>query len=198
MSALVGQSQGATGALQATQAGNQLLALQAQQLADLTASVAANGRAQALIRGRARGRGRTGPRAAPPLPDAGHRLPARQRPDVRTAATEGAAMDGKMLARLGAVVFVAVAITATAIEMTRKEEAEAWPRRHPIARSVARRTPLPIRCAKGRAPVPAAGPRPQPLAPGCLAPGTRSRRDRFLGRSDQPRRPAAPINAEGR
>src|SRR3546814_643857 len=37
MSALVGQSQGATGALQATQAGNQLLALQAQQLADLPA-----------------------------------------------------------------------------------------------------------------------------------------------------------------
>ncbi|WP_104493693.1 P-type conjugative transfer protein TrbJ [Paracoccus denitrificans] len=48
MSALVGQSQGATGALQATQAGNQLLALQAQQLADLTAVVSANGRAQAL------------------------------------------------------------------------------------------------------------------------------------------------------
>lgn len=48
MSALVGQSQGATGALQATQAGNQLLALQTQQLADLTAVVAANGRAQSL------------------------------------------------------------------------------------------------------------------------------------------------------
>ncbi len=48
MSALVGQSQGATGALQATQAGNQILALQAQQLADLTAVVAANGRARAL------------------------------------------------------------------------------------------------------------------------------------------------------
>ncbi len=48
MSALIGQSQGATGALQALQAGNQLLALQAQQLADLTAVVAANGRAQAL------------------------------------------------------------------------------------------------------------------------------------------------------
>ncbi|WP_027061090.1 P-type conjugative transfer protein TrbJ [Mesorhizobium loti] len=48
MSALIGQSQGATGALQATQAGNQLLGLQAQQLADLTAVVAANGRAQAL------------------------------------------------------------------------------------------------------------------------------------------------------
>ncbi|EJN03476.1 P-type conjugative transfer protein TrbJ [Phyllobacterium sp. YR531] len=47
-SALVGQSQGATGALQAAQAGNQLLALQAQQLADLTAVVSANGRAQAL------------------------------------------------------------------------------------------------------------------------------------------------------
>lgn len=48
MSALIGQSQGATGALQAAQAGNQLLALQGQQLADLTAVVAANGRAQML------------------------------------------------------------------------------------------------------------------------------------------------------
>lgn len=48
MSELVGRSQSATGALQATQAGNQLLALQAQQLADLTAVMAANGRAQAL------------------------------------------------------------------------------------------------------------------------------------------------------
>ena len=36
-------------------------------------------------------------------------------------------MDGKMLARLGAVVFVAVAVTATAIEMSRNEEpAESW------------------------------------------------------------------------
>jgi P-type conjugative transfer protein TrbJ len=48
MSALVSSSQGATGALQATQAGNQLLALQAQQLADLTALLAAHGRAQNL------------------------------------------------------------------------------------------------------------------------------------------------------
>lgn len=48
MSTLVGQSQGATGALQATQAGNQLLALQSQQLSDLVALVSANGRAAAL------------------------------------------------------------------------------------------------------------------------------------------------------
>ena len=48
MSALVSSSQGATGALQASQAGNQLLGLQAQQLADLTAAVAAQGRAHAL------------------------------------------------------------------------------------------------------------------------------------------------------
>lgn len=34
-------------------------------------------------------------------------------------------MDGKLFARLGAIVFVAVAVTATAIEMTRKEEAPA-------------------------------------------------------------------------
>jgi type IV secretion system protein TrbJ len=48
MSALVMSSQAATGALQATQAGNQLVALQALQLADLTATVAAQGRAQSL------------------------------------------------------------------------------------------------------------------------------------------------------
>jgi len=48
MSELVGQSQGATGALQATQAGNQILALQSQQLSDLVALISANGRAGAL------------------------------------------------------------------------------------------------------------------------------------------------------
>ena len=48
MAALVTSSQSATGALQAAQAGNQLAALLAQQLADLTAIVAAQGRAQGL------------------------------------------------------------------------------------------------------------------------------------------------------
>lgn len=48
MTALVTQSQGAGGALQAAQAGNQLLALQAQQLTQLTALIAAQGRADAL------------------------------------------------------------------------------------------------------------------------------------------------------
>lgn len=47
-SALLTSSQGASGSLQATQAGNQLLALNAQQLADLTAVVTAQGRAQSL------------------------------------------------------------------------------------------------------------------------------------------------------
>lgn len=45
---LVSASQSATGALQAAQAGNQLLAVQAGQLADLTATLAAAGRAQSL------------------------------------------------------------------------------------------------------------------------------------------------------
>jgi type IV secretion system protein TrbJ len=48
MSALVASSQSATGALQAAQAGNQLVALQAQQLVDLTATVAAQSRATNL------------------------------------------------------------------------------------------------------------------------------------------------------
>ncbi|ESY01368.1 conjugal transfer protein TrbJ [Mesorhizobium sp. LNJC405B00] len=51
-SALVGASQSAVGVLQATQAGNQLLAVQARQVADLTAMLAAQGRAAALEQAR--------------------------------------------------------------------------------------------------------------------------------------------------
>ena len=50
---LVTASQSATGALQAAQAGNQLLALQSQQIADLTAAVTAQARAMALDAARA-------------------------------------------------------------------------------------------------------------------------------------------------
>jgi type IV secretion system protein TrbJ len=46
--ALVSSSQSAVGALQAAQAGNQLVALQTRQLADLTAVIAAQSRAQSL------------------------------------------------------------------------------------------------------------------------------------------------------
>jgi P-type conjugative transfer protein TrbJ len=49
MTTLTNASQSATGGLQATQAGNQLLALISQQLADLLAVEAANGRARALV-----------------------------------------------------------------------------------------------------------------------------------------------------
>ena len=45
---LVSSSQSAEGILQATQAGNQLIALQTRQLADLTALIAAQSRAQSL------------------------------------------------------------------------------------------------------------------------------------------------------
>jgi P-type conjugative transfer protein TrbJ len=46
--ALISNSQSATGALQASQAGNQLVALQTKQLADLTGVMAAIARAQSL------------------------------------------------------------------------------------------------------------------------------------------------------
>jgi P-type conjugative transfer protein TrbJ len=46
--ALISSSQSAVGALQAVQAGNQLVALQTKQLADLTAVIAAQSRAQSL------------------------------------------------------------------------------------------------------------------------------------------------------
>ena len=48
INALISTSQGATGALQALQSGNQLTALQTKQLADLTAVMAAIARAQSL------------------------------------------------------------------------------------------------------------------------------------------------------
>ncbi|MDH1270491.1 P-type conjugative transfer protein TrbJ [Rhizobium pusense] len=49
---LVDASQSAVGVLQATQAGNQLLAVQARQMADLTAMLAAQGRANTLEQSR--------------------------------------------------------------------------------------------------------------------------------------------------
>jgi len=50
--ALVTASQGSTGALQAAQSGNQLVALQTKQLADLTAIMASIARAQSLAAAR--------------------------------------------------------------------------------------------------------------------------------------------------
>lgn len=49
---LIGASQSAVGVLQASQAGNQLLGVQARQLADLTALLAAQGRAQSIEQAR--------------------------------------------------------------------------------------------------------------------------------------------------
>ena len=46
--ALITSSQSASGALQAAQSGNQLIAIQTRQLADLTAVMAAIARAQSL------------------------------------------------------------------------------------------------------------------------------------------------------
>lgn len=53
ISTVVGASQSATGALQAAQAGNQLLAIQSQQIADLAAVMTAQGRAEMLDAARA-------------------------------------------------------------------------------------------------------------------------------------------------
>lgn len=85
-------------------------------------------------------------------------------------------MDGKMLARLGALVFVAVAMTAAAIEMTRKEDVPAsepvrlQPPRDPL-REGQRRCQRLGQDAAGDA--------------GCLSVWAESR-DRFLGRTPGP------------
>ena len=93
-------------------------------------------------------------------------------------------MDGKMLARLGAIVFIAFAITATAIEMTRKDEAP---------------TPRPARVAEPvRDPLREGQRRCQQLGEAaahdaeCLRVWAETR-DRFLGRT-----PRAPAASEGR
>lgn len=93
-------------------------------------------------------------------------------------------MDGKLLARLGAVVFVAVAITATAIEMSRNQEAgESWTSSRPTMVS-----PDPLRDELFRCQaLGEAGPRD----PACLRAWAENRR-RFL---DPGAQPAPPLSA---
>lgn len=95
-------------------------------------------------------------------------------------------MDGKMLARLGAIIFVAIATTATAIEMTRKQDAPA----SPLARlQQPERDPLregQLRCQQ-------LGQQAASDAE-CLRVWAETR-DRFLGHTSAP---AAPATSEGR
>lgn len=95
-------------------------------------------------------------------------------------------MEGKMLARLAAIVFVAVAITATAIEKTRKDDAPASP---PVRLLQPERDPLregQRRCQQlGEAAASDAE---------CLRVWAETR-DRFLGRTPAP---IAPQSTEGR
>jgi conjugative transfer region protein TrbK len=94
-------------------------------------------------------------------------------------------MDGKMLARLGAVVFVAVAVTAAVIEMTRKEEMPSSrparlvePQRDPLREGQRRCQQLGLQAAGDAE---------------CLALWAETR-DRFLGRTPTP---AAPQPTKG-
>ena len=89
-------------------------------------------------------------------------------------------MDGKMLARLGAIIFVAIAITAMVIEMTREDE-PAQPRAAPALKAPADPLRQSLRhCQQlGEAAV---------NDPGCLATWAENR-DRFLGRTPAPAAP---------
>ena len=95
-------------------------------------------------------------------------------------------MDGKMLARLAAVVFIAIAVTATAIDMARKDEPPApppapalQPPADPLRETLRRCQQLGEAAASDT---------------DCLAAWAESR-DRFLGRTPAP---AAPQSSEGR
>ncbi|MER9753947.1 putative entry exclusion protein TrbK-alt [Mesorhizobium sp. M0166] len=91
-------------------------------------------------------------------------------------------MEGKILARVGAVVFIAVALTVTAIEMSSKHDEPDVPatRDRPLASQDALATEL-RRCSG----IGEAGPRD----PGCLKAWAESRR-RFLGQRDSATAPA--------
>ena len=95
-------------------------------------------------------------------------------------------MDGKMLARIGAITFVAVALTVTAIELTRKADA---PTSSPMPQH--RPATNPLRDAQRRC---------QQLGQAaandteCLHVWAETR-DRFLGKTPAP---AAPLTREGR
>ncbi len=95
-------------------------------------------------------------------------------------------MDGKMLARLGAVVFIAIAVTVTAIDMARKDEPSA-----PPAAPTLQPTADPLREEQRRC---------QQLGEAAASDSECLRvwaetRDRFLGREPSP---AAPQSSEGR
>ncbi|TPM34690.1 putative entry exclusion protein TrbK-alt [Mesorhizobium sp. B2-3-4] len=91
-------------------------------------------------------------------------------------------MDGKILARVSAVVFIAVALTVTAIEMSSKEDEPDVPATRD--RSIASEDPLAaeLRRCSG---IGETGPRD----PGCLKAWADSRR-RFLGQHDSATAPA--------
>jgi conjugative transfer region protein TrbK len=93
-------------------------------------------------------------------------------------------MDGKTLARLGALVFVAVAVTATAIEMTRKDDRQNSPTTQ--AGSVTERDPLDVELTLCSS-MGEAGPRD----PSCLRAWDENRR-RFLGKPAPATAPAGP------
>ena len=95
-------------------------------------------------------------------------------------------MDGKMLARLGALIFVAIATTATAIEMIRKQDTPASP---PARLQQSERDPLrdeQRRCQQ-------LGQQAASDAE-CLRVWAETR-DRFLGRTPAP---VSPSSIEGR
>lgn len=87
-------------------------------------------------------------------------------------------MDTKLLARIGAIVFVAVAITATAIEATRKDSPpETWSASRP---TVAHTDPLRVELLRCQA-LGEAGPRD----PACLRAWAENR-NRFLAPGARP------------
>lgn len=91
-------------------------------------------------------------------------------------------MDGKMLARLGAIIFVAIAITATVIEMARQDEPMAG-RPAPELQRPADPLRQSLRNCQRLGEAAASD-------PGCLAIWTEAR-DRFLGRTPAPVSPRA-------
>ena len=113
INALVSSSQSATGALQAAQSGNQLVALQTTQLADLTALMASIARAQSLDAARTLETQAQAQAQTSQFPQLRLRLSARLRADVPLM--RGRLLNLPAIGRAAGFALVAVAIVAATL-----------------------------------------------------------------------------------
>ena len=145
ISALVSSSQSASGALQATQSGNQIMGLAAQQLADLTRRHRCDGAGAKPRQCRPAGKRGAGPAADAEFPELRRRLSAWQRADVPLM--RGPLLNLPAIGRAAGCLLAAAAIIAAAVRFHR----HGAPRPLPTSSAASRADPLAAAMARCQA-----------------------------------------------